>query len=66
MDSRLLNDLIKNRCAVFPYQFTAGKKIDDSISRQLLINATWAPNHGMTEPWYFTKFTGERLQARNL
>ncbi|HUM65478.1 MAG TPA: nitroreductase, partial [Chitinophagaceae bacterium] len=29
---------------------------------QILINATWAPNHGRQEPWHFTVFTGEGLQ----
>jgi nitroreductase len=27
-----------------------------------MINATWAPNHGQTEPWQFTVFTGEGLK----
>lgn len=63
MDIQLLNDLIKNRRPVFPDQFVAGKKVEDTIIEKILVNATWAPNHGMTEPWHFTVFTGEGLQA---
>lgn len=63
MDIQLLNDLIKNRRSVFPDQFVAGKKVEDTIIEKILVNATWAPNHGMTEPWHFTVFTGEGLQA---
>lgn len=58
-----LNQLIRNRRSVFPDQFDAGKKVPDSIIKQILENATWAPNHGQTEPWQFTVFTGAGLQA---
>lgn len=57
-----INTLIKNRRSVFPKQFDAGKKIDDDIVKQILENATWAPNHGQTEPWKFVVFTDEGLQ----
>lgn len=63
MDTQLLNDLIKNRRSVFPDQFVAGKKVEDTIIEQILVNAIWAPNQGMTEAWHFTVFTGEGLQA---
>lgn len=62
MDITALNNLIKQRRSVFPDQFMAGKKVDDKIIQQILINATWAPNHGMGEPWLFTVFTGDGLQ----
>jgi nitroreductase len=63
MQPELLNELIKNRRSVFPDQFEAGKKVDDEIIKQVILNATWAPNHGQTEPWQFTVFTGEGLTA---
>ena len=56
-----LNELIRNRRSVFPKQFVPGKPVDDNIIEQILINATWAPNHGQTEPWQFTVFSGEGL-----
>ncbi|MDP4263961.1 MAG: nitroreductase [Bacteroidota bacterium] len=56
------NELARNRRSVFPDQFEAGKRINDDIIKQILINATWAPNHGKTEPWRFTVFTGDGLK----
>lgn len=60
--AQIITDIIRTRRSVFPDQFVAGKKIDDEIIRQILGNAVWAPNHGQTEPWKFTVFTGEGLQ----
>lgn len=57
------NDLARNRRSVFPDQFEAGKKIDDDIIKEILTNATWAPNHGQAEPWQFTVFSGAGLQT---
>lgn len=57
-----INQLIRNRRSVFPKQFEAGKKIDDAIVQEILVNATWAPNHGQTEPWKFVVFTGKGLE----
>ena len=37
--------------------------MDDDIIKQILINATWAPNHGQGEPWQFTVFTGDGLKT---
>lgn len=62
MTPDLFNQLARKRRSVFPDQFIAGKKVDDAIVEQILINATWAPNHGQTEPWQFTVFTDEGLQ----
>ena len=56
------NTLARNRRSVFPDQFDAGKKVDDTIIREILMNATWAPNHGKTEHWHFTVFSGEGLK----
>jgi nitroreductase len=56
------NDLARSRRSVFPDQFVPGKRVDDEIIKEILINATWAPNHGQTEPWHFTVFTGDGLK----
>ncbi len=56
------NQLVRNRRSVFPKQFAENKRVDDAIVRQILENATWAPNHGRTEPWHFVVFTGEGLK----
>jgi len=60
--AEFFNQLARSRRSVFPEQFEAGKKVDDSIVKEILINATWAPNHGQAEPWQFTVFTGEGLK----
>ena len=56
-----INHLIRHRRSVFPKQFEAGRKISDAVVEQILENATWAPNHGHTEPWHFIVFSGEGL-----
>ena len=56
------NTLVKNRRSVFPKQFIPGKTISHEIIEQIMINATWAPNHGGSEPWQFSVFSGKGLQ----
>jgi len=62
MHPEWFNELARTRRSVFPDQFVAGKKVDDKIIKEILTNATWAPNHGKAEPWLFTVFTGAGLQ----
>ncbi|MFM8912467.1 MAG: nitroreductase [Flammeovirgaceae bacterium] len=59
--SSSFDQLIKNRRSVFQKDYT-GEKVDDSIVRQMLENANWAPTHKLTEPWRFVVFTGDGLQ----
>ncbi len=58
-----LNCLMKDRRSVFPKQFDISQKVNDGIIQQILVNATWAPNHGQSEPWFFKIFTGAGLQT---
>ncbi len=58
----IINELIRSRRSVFPDQLAAGEPVDDAVIREILTNATWAPNHGKTEPWHFTVFSGAGLQ----
>lgn len=62
MTPDLFNELARSRRSVFPDQFETGRKIDDEVIKEIMINATWAPNHGRQEPWQFTVFTGEGLK----
>ena len=62
-DTTYINDLIRNRRSVFPDQFEQGKHIPDEIIKEIIINATWAPNQGHNEPWLFTVITGEGLKT---
>lgn len=62
MEAAALNNLIRNRRSVFPSQFEPGRPVHREIIEQILINATWAPNHGQMEPWHFTVFSGDGLR----
>jgi nitroreductase len=56
-----VNRLMRERRSVFPRDYS-GEKVKDEIIQQMLENATWAPNHKMTEPWRFVVFSGESLR----
>lgn len=57
------NELARTRRSVFPKQFIPGQQVPKEIIEQILINATWAPNHGQTEPWHFTVFSGNGIRT---
>jgi nitroreductase len=59
----LLNNIIQQRRSVKPNQFKTGETIPDEIIQQALTNATWAPTHAKTEPWYFIVFTGDGIKT---
>ncbi len=63
MNPEWFNELARNRRSTFPDQFEAGKKVDDDVIKKILTNAIWAPNHGQVEPWQFTVFADEGLNA---
>lgn len=60
-DVNIINKLIRERRSIFPRDYTA-ERLDDAVIQQILFNATWAPNHKMTEPWRFMVFTGEGIK----
>ncbi len=62
MDISAFNQLLRSRRSVWPNQFDQAKKVDDEIIREVLTNATWAPNNGGEEPWNFTVFSGDGLK----
>lgn len=55
-----VNELIRKRRSVFQNQYS-GERVDDAIVRQMIENATWAPNHKLTEPWHFVVYTGQGI-----
>ncbi len=61
--AEFFNTLAAARRSVFPKQFDPSRKVPDEIVQQILVNATWAPNHGQAEPWFFKVFTGKGLQS---
>lgn len=58
-EENILNSIINSRRSIYPYQYEAGSRVDDSIIWQILRNANTAPNHKKTMPWVFTVFAGE-------
>jgi nitroreductase len=58
----ILNTIIHERRSVKPNLFKPGERIPAGVIRQALVNATWAPNHGRTEPWHFIVYTGDGIR----
>ena len=56
-----VNQLMRQRRSVYPKNYS-GEVVGDSIIRQMLENANWAPTHKLTEPWRFSVFTGEGIK----
>ncbi|MDB5088524.1 MAG: nitroreductase [Mucilaginibacter sp.] len=61
-DTNQLNEIIKHRRSIYPYQYIKGKQVPEDIIRQILENAIRAPNHKQTEPWRFKVFSGGGLK----
>jgi nitroreductase len=59
-------NLIKSRRTVFPPAYS-DEKIAKSSIEAILEAATWAPNHGSTEPWHFVVFQDDaRIELANI
>lgn len=52
---------IRKRRSVYANEFIK-KELPEKLLEEILINATWAPNHKMTEPWRFIVFRGKYLK----
>ncbi len=61
-DYSILNKVIRERRSIYPEQFDPDRTIPEEIIHQLLENANWAPTHGLTQPWYFSIFSGGGLK----
>ena len=55
-----LQDIIVNRRAIFPNQFS-DEKVQEAEVLRVLELANWAPSHKKTEPWRFKVITGNSL-----
>lgn len=58
-----ITELIRHRRTIFPKDYT-DREVHREIVERVLSNGSWAPTHGLTQPWRFTVFTGaarERL-----
>lgn len=56
-----LTDVMRDRRTIQPKDYTE-RTVHRDIIERVLSNATWAPNHGMTQPWRFHVFTGDGRQ----
>ena len=52
-----LTAMIKERRTIYPKDYSP-RVVQRELIEQVLGNAVWAPNHGMTQPWRFQVFTG--------
>ncbi len=48
--------LIRHRRSIKPTDLDPHREISTELLTQILEDATWAPNHGLTEPWLFHLF----------
>lgn len=55
--------LIRGRRSIKPADMDAGREVPRELLMTLLENASWAPTHGLTEPWRFHLFCGEARRA---
>lgn len=60
-----ITDLVRQRRTIYPKDYT-DRVVHREIVERVLGNGTWAPTHGMTQPWRFKVFMDdarERLSA---
>ena len=54
-------ELLRDRRSISPERYSP-RKVHKEIVEQVLTNATWAPTHGMTQPWRFKAYVGEGMK----
>ena len=55
------NELIRDRRTIGPEKYSS-RKVHKELVEEILRNGTWAPTHGMTQPWRFKVFLGEGVK----
>lgn len=53
-----ISDLVRHRRTIYPKDYT-DRVVHREIVERVITNGTWAPTHGMTQPWRFTVFSGD-------
>lgn len=56
-DIAIISSIIKRRRSIFPVSYTS-EQIPETVIRQILESANYAPTHKLTQPWRFVVFTG--------
>lgn len=49
------SNLILDRRSISPEHYS-GRRVHREIVEEVLLHGTWAPNHGLTQPWRFNVF----------
>ncbi len=57
-----LSALIRHRRSIKPVDMDATRTVERALLTQVLEDATWAPTHGLTEPWKFVMHQGAARQ----
>ena len=55
--------LIRQRRSLKPASMDSARSIDRDLLQTLLENATWAPTHGLTQPWRFKIYEGKSRET---
>jgi nitroreductase len=56
----------RTRRTIKPDQMDGARGVAEEVLREILLDATWAPTHGLNQPWRFHVFSGaarERLAS---
>ena len=53
-----LSALIRHRRSIKPVDMDSSRMVESALLTQVLEDATWAPTHGLTEPWKFVVHQG--------
>jgi nitroreductase len=53
-----ITEVISHRRTIYPKDYSP-REVHREMVERILTNGTWAPTHGMTQPWRFTVFTGD-------
>ncbi|WP_018969872.1 nitroreductase family protein [Rubritalea marina] len=62
MQSNELSQIIAKRRSIKPALMDPARAIPQELWEQLFEAANWAPTHGLTEPWRFDVFAGDKRQ----
>lgn len=57
-----ISALIRHRRSIKPVDMDSSREVERGLLTTVLEDATWAPNHGLTEPWKFVVHQGAARQ----
>lgn len=60
-DHSSINEFLRSRRSTFLANYT-GEKVSNTLIKDILENASYAPTHKLTEPWRFKVFSGIGLE----